>query len=306
MYKKVLLVLSILLFSLLLCTKVREKREKVIFTSIEPIKYLVVRIVGGEFKVYSLIERNRDPHSFTVTPEQMSRLSDAVVFFTVGLESEKSIISKINKMLPEVKIVQLTEENVTEDNSNFSKQDILTKENEFEIHNEIHSHSNGKDPHVWTSLVLLKKICFTINEYLTELEPTKKELFNSNLKKIIAEIDSVDLLLKSSLLPFKNRKFFVFHPSFGYFADDYGLIQVAVEVDGKEPSVKEMKNIIEMAKKEKPFFIFVEPQFSKRSVLVIAKELGCEIFTVDPLAENIVDELYNFGSALKRNFESVR
>ncbi|MCX7726012.1 MAG: zinc ABC transporter substrate-binding protein, partial [Chitinispirillaceae bacterium] len=223
------------------------------------------------------------------------------------LEPEKSIVSKIKKISPNIKIVELGEVAEGGEDFSFNQEDVISEEEHTGEHIEgKHLHCRDRDPHIWTSLHLLKEISFVISKYLIELHPEKKDFFVSNREKIVARIDSIDTFLKSTLSPYKERKFFIVHPSFGYFAYDYGLVQVAVEVDGKEPSAKEMKKLLQIAKEEKPYFLFVEPQFSKRAASVIAREINCEIATVDPLAEDILSEIYNFGIALKRNFENVK
>lgn len=306
MYKNFIFILSWLIFFFSSCVKENKTNEKVAFTTILPLKYLVSRIGGEEVKVYSLVEKNMDPHTFTITPEQMTKLSKATLIFTIGLESEKNIIPKIQKTNSTVKIVNLGEKiklgkDIHSDKENL-RNDILIVKTE----RDKHFHCEEKDPHLWTSPLLLRKICFEIYNSFIEIMPQKKDFFQNNLDKIIADIDTIDLFLKNTLSPYKNRKFFVVHPSFSYFADEYGLVQIAVEVDGKEPNVKEMKHLIEMAKIEKPYYLFVQPQFSKRGASIIAREIKCEIFIVDHLAEDILKELYNFGVALKRNFENVR
>ncbi|MCK5723282.1 MAG: zinc ABC transporter substrate-binding protein, partial [Gammaproteobacteria bacterium] len=81
-------------------------------------------------------------------------------------------------------------------------------------------------------------------------------------------------------------QFMVFHPSWGYFADTYGLKQVAVEIEGKNPKPSQLKELIEHAKEQGIKIIFVQPQFSSKSAKLVAREIGGRVAVADPLAQD--------------------
>ena len=78
----------------------------------------------------------------------------------------------------------------------------------------------------------------------------------------------------------------VLHPSWGYFAGDYGLEELPIEVEGKEPSAKELMALVDMAKANQIKVIFAQPQMSPRAAETLARETGARVVSVDPLARD--------------------
>ena len=91
----------------------------------------------------------------------------------------------------------------------------------------------------------------------------------------------------------------VFHPYWGYFAGDYGLHQVPVEIEGKDPKPAQLKGLIEHAKRKHIKIIFVQPQFSTRSADLVAKEIGGQVIFADPLASDWSGNLREVAQNLK-------
>ena len=95
----------------------------------------------------------------------------------------------------------------------------------------------------------------------------------------------------------------VFHPSWGYFARDFGLEQIPVEVGGQEPSAQELAELIARAKEENIRIIFAQPELSTQDAETIAKEIGGEVLLVSPLSpdwlENLREVAQTFAEALR-------
>jgi zinc transport system substrate-binding protein len=96
---------------------------------------------------------------------------------------------------------------------------------------------------------------------------------------------------RQALEGFENRKFLVFHPSWGYFAQAHGLHKVPVEVEGKSPKPAHLHDIIEHAKRDKIRVVFLQPQFSTMSARTIAAAIGAKVVVADPLAEDWAENL---------------
>ena len=161
---------------------------------------------------------------------------------------------------------------------------------------------NGKDPHTWTSPKNVKIMAKNIYEALVKIDVTNKAYYLKNYNNFIKEIDETDKKIKNILskLP-KNSKFMVFHPSWGYFAKDYNLVQFEIEVEGKEPKPKMLQKIIEEAKEEKVKAIFTQTEFSDKSAKVIASELKIKVLKETPLAKNWSQNLINMANAIANN-----
>ncbi|MFP3872705.1 MAG: metal ABC transporter solute-binding protein, Zn/Mn family [Candidatus Aenigmatarchaeota archaeon] len=111
--------------------------------------------------------------------------------------------------------------------------------------------------------------------------------------------------LTESFEPHQGRKFLIYHPSLGYFADEYGLKQIAVEAEGKEPGPKDIEKIIEEAKEEGILVVFISPQFDEDQAESIAEEIDGEVITVDSLAEDYLDNIEKIAEALIYGFEKA-
>lgn len=159
-----------------------------------------------------------------------------------------------------------------------------------EMHAEEHEahehHHEGLDPHIWLAPSLVKKMAHTALQSLQQVDPANSGVFRKNYQMFAMEIDELDAGLKKALKGKEGLEFIVFHPSWGYFAKEYHLKQVAIEVEGKDPKAAQLKKLIEHARERGIRVVFVQPQFSTRSARLIAKEIKGEVISIDPLAEN--------------------
>jgi zinc transport system substrate-binding protein len=157
-----------------------------------------------------------------------------------------------------------------------------------------HKH-HEQDPHVWVSPPLVTQMAGRIRDKLAELAPDHATDFARNHDAFVAELRALDAELHERLDPLTNRKFMVFHPAWGYFADTYGLTQVSIEREGKEPGARGLAALIDQAKKEDVKVVFVQPQFDKRSATQVAQAIGGVVVPIDPLAADYVDNLRQVG-----------
>lgn len=264
-----------------------------VFVSILPQRYFVERIGGKETAAEVLVKPGQSPHSYEPTPSQVTALGNADIVFTIGVDFEASFVPEIRSALPDLTIV--------ETNSGISYR-------EMEGHGADHDHENearedgeheGDDPHIWLSLGNGKIIAANIKDALTEAAPEYTEAFEKNYKELIRDIDNLDKELKRLLAPLKGETFLVFHPAFGYFADDYGLEQEAVETGGSEPTPKQLEAIIAEAKEENVRVIFVQPQFAKKSAETIAAAINGAVIPIDPLAPDWLENMEKIAEAVK-------
>ncbi|MBU1568539.1 MAG: zinc ABC transporter substrate-binding protein, partial [Proteobacteria bacterium] len=144
-------------------------------------------------------------------------------------------------------------------------------------HEEGEDEHHGLDPHIWLSPALVKKQAAIMQEALTELFPDKASFFQQNLITFTKKIDLLDAELRALLQGKEGMRFMVFHPSWGYFAKEYGLEQVAVEIEGKEPKPNQLRKLIEQARAENIHVIFAQPQLSTKSARLLAGEISGEV-----------------------------
>ncbi len=147
------------------------------------------------------------------------------------------------------------------------------------------------DPHVWTSPPLVKRIAQNIRDALAGLDPAHRQDYARNCAVFVAELDRLDHDIRALLKNLPNRKFMVFHPAWGYFADTYGLTQVSIEHEGKEPGARTLTALIEQAKHEQLKVIFVQPQVNKRLAAQLARAIGGRVVAIDPLSAGVRNQL---------------
>jgi zinc transport system substrate-binding protein len=167
----------------------------------------------------------------------------------------------------------------------------LKKIYEENKHEEQHRVTDGADPHIWLNPRLVKIQARTIADALIQVDPKGKTAYERNLAIFVKDLDKLDAKLKKTLAPFKGKTFMVFHPAWGYFADAYGLKQDPIEIEGKNPSSKQLSRIIETAKTEGVRIIFVQPQFSRRLAKRVAESIGGAVAPINPLARDYIANL---------------
>jgi zinc transport system substrate-binding protein len=166
-------------------------------------------------------------------------------------------------------------------------------------------HTHGEpDPHIWLSPPLVMIQVRRILTALQAVDPAHRTDYEANYKGFILELVDLDAELRNTFVGHQGLKFLVFHPSWGYFAQAYGLQQLPVEAEGKDPKPAQLTEIIEYARRRNIRVVFVQPQFSTKSAAMIAKAIGAEIVFADPLAEdwavNLRHQARKFKNAMKK------
>lgn len=271
-----------------------------VFVSIVPVAYFVERVGGPFVEVSVLIGPGQEPHSFEVTPRTVAKLAAARVLFILGFPFEESLVKKIGSTFKNLEVVNLqqgiklrglTEEETEAEEGGHGHGPGEAKEHEHE--------GGAMDRHTWLNPQLAKVQAKTIADTLMRIDPAHKDMYERNLKDFQADLDAVHKQLTKALAPVKGKRFFVFHPAFGYFADAYGLKQVPVELEGKEPTPRQLARLIERAGKDGVKIIFVEPQFSKKTAEALAKNIGGAVVPLDPLAADYLKNLKDMASKLE-------
>jgi zinc transport system substrate-binding protein len=167
-----------------------------------------------------------------------------------------------------------------------------------------HSHDTaGFDPHVWLSPRLGITIAQNIRNALVEIDPVHAQIYAENCSRLVMELNDVDAEIARVLAPYKGREFFVFHPAYGYFADAYGLTQIAIEAQGGAPGPKHLVEVIDRAKAQGARAIFVQPQISATYAQAVAKAVGAEVVLLDPLAMNYTENLLHMAHKLAEAYQ---
>jgi zinc transport system substrate-binding protein len=273
-----------------------------VFVSILPQQYLVQQIGGEHVDVQVMVAPGASPATYEPKPRQMAALSRARLYFAIGVPFETAWLDKIAAANPAMQVVH-TEEGIR-------KRPMVEHPHEGgpdgdADHNPAESrHGHGiLDPHIWLSPPLVKLQAATIMEALMAADPAHAADYERNGRRFQAAIDTLDQDLKKIFAGQAGRRFMVFHPSWGYFAAAYGLVQVPIELEGKDPKPAQLQALIQYARQHRIKVIFVQPQFSRRSAAIVAAEIGGRVVLADPLAldwmENLRHVAGEFEAALQ-------
>ena len=249
--------------------------------SIPPQAYFVKKIAGDKADVTVLIPPGASPATYSPKPSQLKAIRNASIYFTIGVPFEKNWLDRFKSINPSLKIVDMTR-NITKMPMSHG---LEAHEHETKEHDTHASHVHtGLDPHVWLSPPLVTKMAEVIKETFVKEDPKNSAFYEKNYERFLHEIERLQQQIAAKLSNVKQKSFIVFHPSFGYFAKAFGLHQIAIEKEGKEPSLRYMKRIIDFAREHGIKTIFVEPQFSQKSARYIARAIGGKVVSIDPLA----------------------
>lgn len=253
--------------------------------TIVPQQTFLEKIGGDLVNIEVMVKPGSDPHSYEPKPSQMKAISKADLYFAMGIEFEHAWLPKFNAQNQSMRIV-------------FTQRGVDFIKLEKRIYHGDHYHE-GVDNHIWTSPRIVKIMTKNMVKALIRKDPKNKDIYAENLKKFHAEIDLLDSRLRQIFDPLpENTKFMIFHPAFEYFARDYGLKQIAIEYEGKEPKPKMLANIIKEAKKDGIKTIITSPEFSDKSAKTIAKEIGGSVVKLSPLAKNWSENLIRMAEII--------
>ncbi len=279
MKRKLSLLLSgIILISLFVfsgCEKTEIDKEenatnkKIVAVSIVPQETFVKAICGDKVEVITMIPPGSSPETYEPTPQQMQKFTDSDIYFSIGVPTEAASI------LPtagDVKIVPLAEK-------------VSSVYDDLKIGDE------GRDAHIWLSPKRVKVMVEAIAEEMGKIDEENKELYNQNAENYIKQLDELDKEIKDVAETIKQKKFVVFHPAFGYIADDYGLEMFSLEEEGKEATPQHLQEMIDLAKKENIKVIFYQAELDSNQAKAYAEEVGGKTEQLEPLAADYIENL---------------
>ena len=254
-----------------------------VFVSIPPQQWLVKAIGGELVSVETLVRSGQDPHTFEPLPKQVAALSRADIWYVLDMEFEAQLRRKVEGMAPSLKVIDMSDR---------VAKIAMQGDHEEEHHDgpedgHEHGHGRGLDPHVWLSPNNLRTMAATVADSLASFDPAHGDAYRRNLSAVERELVELDRRIAARLEPFQGASFFVFHPTFGYFAAAYGLVQEAVELQGKSPGPRQLAGLIARARKLNVRTIFVQPQFDQKAARAVAGAIGGQVVVLDSLAEDV-------------------
>ncbi|MFH0756590.1 MAG: zinc ABC transporter substrate-binding protein [Bacteroidota bacterium] len=261
--------------------------KPVVSVSILPQKYFLEQLAGDLVEVNVMIPPGANPATYEPTISQLGKLDRSELYFRIGYVGfELSWMEKIRSVNPEMEVVDLSS----------GIQLIHGVENGD--HGDSHHHG-GTDPHIWMSARNAGLIASNMYEALTNLLPDQKEKLTSNLEVLLGEIESLDKEISRMMAGLDHRSFMIYHPALTYFARDYSLEQLPLELEGKNPSPAHMKKMADLGRMHHIKTIFLQKQFDQKNAQVLAAEIGARVVFFDPLAPDWNSQMLFIAAKLK-------
>jgi len=266
--------------------------KSVITVSIPPYKYFIEKIAGDDFKVNVMVPAGANPHIYEPYPEQIAGLSKSVAYVSNGfLGFEMTWLDRFYEV-----------------NNKMAKISLGDSINPLESdHHHEGAHTEAADPHYWVSPACAHIMARNLKNFLINLNVSRRDYYEVNYMKLDSIITSVDKKAAGLFSEYRKGSFMIYHPNLGYLARDYGLEEISVEYEGKEPPPSRMKYLIDRARKENLKVIFVQKEYDIKNAKAIADEIGAEIIIIDPLSENwerstvdIINSVYKSLTESKR------
>lgn len=273
-----------------------------VFVSIVPQKYFVEKVGIGLVNVSVMAASGADVHTFEPKPKQMVELSKAKLYFAVGIEFENAWLERFAAANPNMQIVHTDKgiEKISMQGSHNShdEHEVATA-HEKDEHGHGHHHGST-DPHIWLSPPLVKIQAANIRDALISADPANRTAYETNCEQFVKEIDELDAEIRKTFSETGGEaRFMAFHPSWAYFAAAYGLEQIPIEIEGKNPGPAQLKNLIKLARKLDIKTIFIPPMSSVRIAESLAKEIGGKLVAADPLAADWAKNLRETAGKFK-------
>ncbi len=273
---KKLLVQIVLIVSLAGCSVVTPapvKQKLQITVSVAPQAWLVKALAGDLAEVQSMVNPGDDPHTYEPKPSQMQALAQTDIYFTMGVEYERAWMPRLSNANGKMRVVDVT-----------AGVSMLPSEN----------HTGGEastedeaDPHIWFSAQRMKIVAKNTADALVSFNPVNKSTYDQNLAIVLDKIDAVDAAVRETLKSTTQKKFLIMHPMLAYFAADYGLEQLTVEIGGQEPSPGELAALLDLAGQNQIKALYIQRNTSVKMAEMVANALAIQkTYALEPLAED--------------------
>ncbi|MDD2436739.1 MAG: zinc ABC transporter substrate-binding protein [Massilibacteroides sp.] len=270
----------------------RQTEEKLVSVTIEPQRYFAEKIAGDKFVIHTVVPAGQNPEIYDPTPQQMVKVSKSEAYLRVGhLGLEEVWVSKLLENNSHMKVFDLSE--------GFS---LIENEEEYEHEHqsgEVYNHAHhGVDPHIWSSVAGAKKMAWNVLYAFIDLDKDNTSYYWENYNRLMSEIEETEQQIARLLESLDNRTFIIYHPALTYFSHEYGLTQLSIEMEGKEPSPAQLKQLIDTARTSGAKVVFIQQEFDQKNAELIAKETNCKLVVINPLAYDWKKEMIHIAQAL--------
>lgn len=286
---------AFLLFILTACGN-KQTNEKIVSVTIEPQRYFAEQIAGDKYKINCVVPSGQSPETYDPTPQQVVQVGKSQAYLRIGMIGFELVWMKnIEENNPALKIFDLSKGIHLIEN----KEDMHHHEGHHHGAGEHHHHHHGNvDPHTWSSIAGAKVIAKNTLDAFVEIDPTNQAYYQANYEKLMQQIGETEKVVSDLLKSVDNKTFIIYHPALTYLAHEYGLKQLCIEMDGKEPSPAQLKLLVETARENNAKVVFIQQEFDQKNAELIAAETGCRLIPINPLDYDWNKEMIHIAKSL--------
>ncbi len=257
-----------------------KKAKPNIMVSILPQKFIVQQIVGDRYDVNVLVPAGFSPESYDPTPKDLMVLSNTDIYFSIGdFGFEVPWMPRLNEANPTMQCFRMSAA-------------ITCLE---------HDMNHEVDPHVWTTPDNMKLMARVVFKAMAVYDPENISFYQANLDDFCKRMDQLHLRIRQQVSIAPSRAFVIYHPALTYFSALYNLKQLSVEQGHKEPSAANMADLMEAIKSSGAKVMLIQQEVDSRLAETIAQECGLRVVRINPLSEDIENELMRIVLAITRN-----
>ncbi|MDH6311436.1 zinc transport system substrate-binding protein [Parabacteroides sp. PFB2-10] len=271
------------------------QEEQIISVSIEPQRYFAEKIAGDRFVIHTVVPTGQSPETYDPTAQQMVRIGESLAYFQIGpIGFEQAWIDRIKQNNPQVTFFDLSQ------GMGFLEGEEHGHDHASEEggHEDAHHHHGATDPHIWSSMEGARLIARNMLEAFVALDAENSEYYQTNYNNLMAEIDVTETTIAGIVKPLLSRTFIIYHPALSYFAEEFHLKQLCIEMDGKEPSPVQLKELVDTAVNHNVQVVFIQEEFDQKNAELIARETRCRLVRINPLAYDWSKEMIHIAEAL--------
>lgn len=252
--------------------------KPLLMVTIEPIRFMADQIGGDYFRIESQIPKGANPETYDMTPRQMVHLSESAAYLRIGYIGFENVwMERLMESNPRMKVYDLSKGL-----------------------NLIGASGSAIEPHIWNSTVNARIIAQNILQAMQELDSEHKDAFQAGYESFMVTINETEQALQKMLNDQKGKSFLIYHPTLTYFARDWGLHQICIEEDGKEPTIQQLRQVTNESRAQGVKTIFIQPEFDHENAKLVAKETGSELSEIYPLSYDWANELLRIGEILSK------
>jgi len=259
-----------------------SNNRPIVAVSIVPEQAFVEAICGDTVDIVTMVPPGSSPANYEPVPKEIAKFNNSDIYFSIGVPTETANI--IPKLSEKTKLISLSEE-------------VSKKYDDLKM-------GEGRDPHIWLSPKRAIVIVETIAKEMGEISPDNKSLYDKNAKNYISQLDELDSQIEQALVGLDNKSFIVYHPAFGYLANDYGLKMYALEEDGKEPTPDHIKEMIDFCKEKNIKVIFYQEEIDSSQSKAFADEIEGKTTMLAPLSHDYINNLKNMAITIAESSKS--